>query len=451
MNKIYLDKLCEFTNKTYKLYNEFVKKITFNDTLESIKQNSSLNEKGIFNKYNFIEINNIISDFEFNELILLMPITFNICDNINWYNLLNSLLLILNNDYIYETNIKKKLILETTNGIYSKKINISNNITKEFLIKVSNISNICLIIINYNCKIIDVQVYNKNDNVLKYVVLFKDNDNIFPFINWDKKYYEKTNEFIKYLLKLNEDFVLHEEVQIITPSKLNEIIINNQDNKKDKSKKNKSKLSIDNDIIDNSGIHHIFESRDTQRVATKFDSTADLSSAKVLLKPGEINKKDACYEELITNENYALYISEVIDNKKEKKNTITPNLETTCENFNTAVSGGTQKRTIPSDSKKKSKNSKDIFLPKDLKEENKEHKKNKDEESVFRKTEVISKEEIAELIKSIKTTFTLSYVQEVAIKLDILTVAGSTKTGKPKNKTKLELLEEIQTKFNTKK
>ena len=135
MNKIYLDKLCEFTNKTYKLYNEFVKKITFNDTLESIKQNSSLNEKGIFNKYNFIEINNIIIDFEFNELILLMPITFNICDNINWYNLLNSLLLVLNNDYIYETNIKKKLILETTNNIYSKKINISNNINDDFLKK----------------------------------------------------------------------------------------------------------------------------------------------------------------------------------------------------------------------------------------------------------------------------------------------------------------------------
>ena len=51
--------------------------------------------------------------------------------------------------------------------------------------------------------------------------------------------------------------------------------------KKIKQKKNKSKLSIDNFEINKK------------------------------------EKKDACYEELLTNENYALYISEVIDNKKE--------------------------------------------------------------------------------------------------------------------------------------
>ena len=421
MNRIYLDKLYDFTNNTYKLYNQFIKKYILDDLVESIKQNNSLNEKGTFNKYNFIEINNIISDFEFNELILLMPITFNICDNINWYNLLNSLLLILNNDYIHETNVKKKLILETTNNIYSKKINITNDITNDFLTKISNITNICLIIINYN-KVIDVNIYNKNDNIDKYIVLFKDNNNFFPIINWEKKYYDNTNEFIKYLIKLNLEKV------IIDDNITNSNIINSKetdsktDSKTDKIKKNKNKKIIENNKDDD-----------------------------VKLKNKE--KKDDCYEELITNENYALYISEVVDNKKIKKNT-SDFKKNEVVNDNPAVLGGKEKRIVPqnSDSKKKSKNSKDIFLSKEIKEENivndvNDKNKKNNEESVFKKTENLSKEKIDELIKSIKSTSTLSYVQEVALKLNIITVSGSTKTGKPKNKTKLELVEEIKIKY----
>ena len=421
MNRIYLDKLCEFTNNTYKLYNQFIKKNILDDVVESIKQNNSLNEKGVFNKYNFMEINNIISDFEFNELILLMPLTFNICDNINWYNLLNSLLLILNNDYIHETNVKKKLILETTNNIYSKKINITNDITNDFLTKISNITNICLIIINYN-KVIDVNIYNKNDNIDKYIVLFKDNNNFFPIINWEKKYYDNTNEFIKYLIKLNLEKV------IIDDNITNSNIINSKetdsktDSKTDKIKKNKNKKIIENNKDDD-----------------------------VKLKNKE--KKDDCYEELITNENYALYISEVVDNKKIKKNT-SDFKKNEVVNDNPAVLGGKEKRIVPqnSDSKKKSKNSKDIFLSKEIKEENivndvNDKNKKNNAQSVFKKTENLSKEKIDELIKSIKSTSTLSYVQEVALKLNIITVSGSTKTGKPKNKNKLELVEEIKIKY----
>jgi len=402
MNRIYLDKLLEFTNNTYKTYNQFVntKKNNLNDIIESIKQNNSLNEKGISNKYNFIEINNIIPNFEFNELLLLTPIPFNIYENINWYNLLNSLLLILNNEYIHETNIKKKIILETTNNIYSKKINILNDLSEDFLLKVSTLTNICLIIISYTNNITNVKIYNEKENIKKYVVLFRDNENIFPVMNWINKYYDNSNQFIKYLINLSNN-----------NTEINKLKNNNLNNLNDYTKIKKNKTNKNNkDNNDN-----------------KNDD--------------EKNKKDDCYEELITNENYALYISEVTDIKKEKI-----------------------KKNIISDSKKKSKNSKDIFI---IKEENieinneenleinlnKKDKKDKEvkqdknnDDSTFKKTEILSKNKIEELIKSIKTTTTLSQIQEIALKLGIMTVSGSTKTGKPKNKTRAELIDEIKKK-----
>jgi len=386
MNRIYLDKIAEYTNNTYKTYNQFIKKNDLDDLVESIKQNNSLNEKGLFNKYNFIEINSIITDFEFNELALISPLSYNIKDNVNWYNLLNSLLLVLNNEYIHETNIIKKKILEVTNNIYIKKINILDNFTDEFLLKLSNITNISLIIINYdNYKLLNVKTYENNDNI-KYVVLCRNNNKIFPIINWEKKYYLKTSEFIKYL---------------ITISDKTNIVENNENNENNENKK-EEQLNKDNDLSDENKITI---------------SKKNKSKTTIIDNKKEIEKKDDCYEELVTNENYALYISEVTDN-------------------NTKI-----KKTVP-DPKKKSKNSKDIFILKEIKEDENKAK----EESTFKKTEIITKDKIEELVNSIKKTSTLSDIQEIAIKLGIVTVSGSTKTGKPRNKTKSELIEEIQNK-----
>jgi hypothetical protein len=409
MNRIYLDKIAEYTNNTYKTYNQFIKKNDLDDLVESIKQNNSLNEKGIFNKYNFIEINSIITDLEFNELVLISPLSYNIIDNVNWYNLLNSLLLVLNNEYIHETNIIRKKILEVTNNIYNKKINILNNFTNEFLLKLSNISNISLIIINYNNnKLLNVNMYENNDT-MKYIVLCRNNNTIFPVINWEKRYYEKNSEFIKYLIKISD------KINII---KNNEKENNEKENNKKKQNQKEEVVIKDknnqNDNNDNSDINKI--------TSLKKNKSKTITEEKIE-KIEKIEKKDDCYEELVTNENYALYISEVTDNNTKIKKT-------------------------SSDSKKKSKNSKDIFILKEIKEDENKIKEdeNKKEESTFKKTEVISKVKIEELVNSIKKTSTLSDIQEIAIKLGIITVSGATKTGKPRNKTKSELIEEIQNK-----
>ena len=108
MNKIYLDKLCEFTLTTYKNYELNNKNFNLEDIIKEIKQNNSLNEKGIFIKHKFIELKLLVSFIEYDHLILINPLCFNLYGNIEWFNFLNALLTVLNDDYLHENNLIKK-------------------------------------------------------------------------------------------------------------------------------------------------------------------------------------------------------------------------------------------------------------------------------------------------------------------------------------------------------
>ena len=81
MNRIFLDKLCEFstTNKNYQVVKD--KDWNISDQIEIIKNNISLNEKGIVNKFNYIDLNWLIPNIEQNELVLIYPLCFNINEN----------------------------------------------------------------------------------------------------------------------------------------------------------------------------------------------------------------------------------------------------------------------------------------------------------------------------------------------------------------------------------
>ena len=196
MNKICLNKLCEFSLTSYiNNYNNinYSNKFNFEETLNSIKQNSSLNENIFLINFNFKKFNNIIKNNEKNELLLLNPLSFNIYENKEWYNFLNALLLVLNEKYIYENKIQKKNILEKINNIYSQKINFkifSENIIE----KICESTLISIIIIDDKEK----KTYNLGKE--KYVILYKYKDEYYPFINWDIKYFYHNSEFVEYLL-----------------------------------------------------------------------------------------------------------------------------------------------------------------------------------------------------------------------------------------------------------
>lgn len=394
MNRMYLDKLFDFTYSTYKnYYGKFNKTINLSDEITKVKQNLSLNEKGFFMKYIFVDLINLIPSLEYDECILVNPISFNIEENQEWYNFMNCLLLILNDDYIKESNIAKKKFLQAADKMYRKHLIIGKSLNQQNFEKISELSGLNIIILNNNDNIVSITEYNKTQ-IDKWLVCYKYGNDYFPVWNFDKKYFTSSSYFIKYL---------HEYKQ------------------KNKEKQNvKDKKDIVEDIVEKI----ITQEKDEN---TKVDFTEDT----ILVKSKE--KINDAYEELVTNEDYALYISEAVDNKNVKKQKIKKLSDTN----NTG-------------DKKKSKTNKNIFVTLELDEAKKDitaknpNIKEDLDESIFKKTEVIDKNKIKEILSKIKASTKLEQIQEYALELNISIVSGSTKDGKPKNKTKTELIDEIK-------
>ncbi len=406
MNKIYLDKLCEFTNTTYKNYyqNNKDKEVNIAEQIEIIKQNLSLNEKGIVNKYFYFELSSLIPDIEYDELVLVYPVCFNLKETIEWYNLLNSLLIILNDNYLYKTNIQKKLLMDTYDKTIKKKVNISEKLDDKILSKISSLINVNIIILSEK----DKKIFSSTSTSTKYIVLFKHGIDYFPVMNWSIKNYNKNDYFIKYIVeyleKANKQILNKAEEELI--KEINETPI-------PKIKKVKSNITI----VEN------------KEVLEKKSSDNKLNNKKL-----HDEKPNEFYEEVITNdnsnENYALYISEAVDPKE--------------------IVSSTSKKIEEVAKKKSKKNSKDIFVV-GIKESGTKHEKiNEDkklkpiEDSVFNPTDKLTYNDLLNIKENIKSTTTLPELQNYASKLSISITTSSSKTGKDKNKTKSELIDEIK-------
>jgi hypothetical protein len=359
---IYLDNLVSFSTTTYSnCYDKFINlaKTDINNEINKLKSNNSINEKGVFIQYNYIELATLM-DFKYNELVLVYPISFNIeNENVGWYNFLNSLLLVLNNDYFNESNNIKKKYLDTLNDQLEKKIKfVNNNFDDKVFENVINTINVNLIILNYSNDT-KIKIYKNNNLANKYIIIYRIENDYLPIYNFNTKYYTDSSSFVKYLQEEYDKLQQHTKQNI-----------NLQINKEDEELKT--------------------------------------------------NKNDY-YNEFQTVEDYTLHVSEAVDNKQNKE--------------------------LNSDNKKKKKNDKNIFITNkaDKKKEDIEKNNNKiEDESVFNKTEIISKEEIIKIHSSFKNTTKLEDIQNLCLKINIPIFAGSTKEGKPKNKTKTELLDEIK-------
>lgn len=138
--------------------------------------------------------------------------------------------------------------------------------------------------------------------------------------------------------------------------------------------------------------------------------------------------------EVATNEDFSLYISEVGPNKKE------------------VIKKEVNKKEVnkKEDSDKKKKKKKNIFIKDDEEKVNNGiDKKNIDnvgkDDVVFNKIEPIN---YAELKKLFKSASKLDEIQAIALKLNIPIVSGSTKDGKPKNRVKNDIVNDINMLFN---
>lgn len=408
MNKIYLDKLCEFSLTTYKNYEVTNKKVDLEIFINEIKQNHSLNEKGLFIKHNFIELKILVPYIEYDQLVLINPLCFNISGNIEWFNFLNGLLTVLNNEYLHESQLIKKTIIETADKTFKKKIIIEDNLNFKIIENVCIVTNIILIMITNN----NIHIFNYKNNNSKVIVLYNFEKEYYPILNWNQKYYNINSQFINYLnnnnLKINykqddksNSLNTFEKKQQIN-TKCNKYYDNINSNVFDSL----DSMSDDEDIDE-----HIYENN---------NKINDNSNDNNIINNNNILMDMDTYKELQADIDHALYISEAIDNNEINNN--------------------------DSITKKKKKKDKNIFLvSKQIKKNGEDNKIIEEtESSIFKKTEKIDKKDIEEISKNIKPSINLEQIQKYALKLGITIYEGSTKSGKPKNKTKTELIEQIK-------
>jgi hypothetical protein len=417
MNKIYLDKLCEFTYTTYKNYDQFnikEKEYNIDEQIQIIKQNLSLNEKGVNNKFNYVELSSLIPNIQSDQLVLLQPLAYNIKENYEWNYLLNALLIVLNDEHMYKSNVIKKKTIETFDNTFRKKIVIENNITDEILQKISKLVNITMVILTPN----DKKILNNKKDVEKVVMLFKNGKEYYPILNWSEKFYTKTNAFFEYILTFEPVGKNNSN----TNTNINQVA--DSDNSKVKKTKKKDKELDENIKLKKtkSNITIDEEKNTVNTINTIQNKNTDSSDKK--------NNNDF-YEEVITEANNAIFMSEAVDNKE-------------------SIVSSTSKKNEEIKKNKSKKNSKDIFVvnndkkvKEDKKVETKQEEKVIEDDSVFKKTEVLTKKEIENLKSELKKNISLSDIQNIATKLSLSIAKVSEKTGKPKAKTKQELTDEI--------
>jgi hypothetical protein len=367
-------------------------KVNLFDELKKIKSSLLLNEKGVSNKYTFIDLQTVLSnlhtlslneksednkDSKFinmnsNELVLLYPYVLDIPKNEDKiYSLVNSLLLILHNTYAEQIMTSKKEIILTTLEIYKKKININDDF-KKIIYEIANISNINIITIDS----LKLCTLYKCENSTKYIVLINISDNYFPVYNFSIGYYTTDSLFLNYILSLSSTFY-NDNVSI---------------------KKKVSDVKKKNKHVDN----------DCKNVGKKEDGQY--------------------YDEVITNEDYSLYVSDIVP-KKTKAGKTMETLDAYESGEGNKVNKGGE-----SGSDKKKKNSKNIFI-----------KDNDDTEEVFIKTEAVN---YIELKKMLNKANKLEEIQAIAIKVGVPIVSGSTKEGKPKNRVKNDIVNDINKLFS---
>jgi hypothetical protein len=494
MNKICLEKLMEFTHTVYQnYYGQFSNLAEINNEITKLKQNTSLNEKGTFIKYNYVNLSSVFDEVQYDESILICPISFNIGKELEWYNFLNCLLLIFNDDYIKSSNAIKKKFLEKINEEFKHYLKNKKEVEimeSSHYVKIAELTNLNFIILEKKNNVMIIDKF-ENPSSEKWIVCWKFNGDFLPLWNFETKYYLTNSIFIQYLLKYSLESDELNEVddsnQSIQSNELNVFsTVKEKKNKNDKQKKDKNnkKAKYEDDSI-----------KKSKKVKVD-DLKNQVEKEKTNGNTKTLDKNSGGYEELLTNESYALYISEAVENSKVNitKSNKTAGLKKTKETNIELSNGAEQSDTSKSKNKgsktKSNKTNKNIFLPQEVNKENKTdvtktkankekvEKSNNDnenqlvsnkedgnnfkefqiknpetemdnipsdkDESIFKKTVMLTKTRLDQIISSIKCTTKLEKIQEYALELGLEIVHGSNKFGKPKNKTKTELIGEIK-------
>jgi hypothetical protein len=387
-----------------------------------------------------------------NELVLIYPYVLDIPKNEEKiYSLVNSLLLILHDTYAEQIMSTKKEIILTTLEMYKNKINVNkdkDNVNKDkdnvnknqynvnknqynvnknqynvnknqynvnknqynvdsdfkkIIFEIANISNINIITIDS----LNLSTLYKCENNNKYIILINIFDNYYPIYNFSVGYYTSESIFLNYILSLSSPYTYIDDAKRKeNDAKRKENDANKKENDANKKENDANKKENDANKKDN----------DVKKKSKKEECTSKIEDGQY-------------YDEVITNEDYSLYVSDIVP-KKAKGGKVIEMLKTidACEEGNKTGKGG------ENGSDKKKKNSKNIFI-----------KDNDETDEVFNKSEAVN---YIELKKMFTKASKLEEIRTIAIKLGVPIVSGSTKEGKPKNRVKNDIVNDINKLFS---
>ena len=487
MNKLYLNKLVEvcvnnydarFENNKPNLIasildinthnkNSYVVEETNYESIASYANNLNKvitknddNKPKFFNYYELQKIFNIKN----NEYILLNYHTESgeiFCESI-----IHPVLLMVTGEYYYlcqnqsdnrrnylKSFVEKHHILNNNNFVIpNDSINIMQTNT---IYKLSKIFALNIIVINTLTNKIELYITQMPETI----VLCKIENNYYAVENFDNKMYKTNSLFIQTLLshkdlqrfKEENDKNLTETIPNNSLSQSNKLSQNNNNNDNNNNKKlpqtknNNKKLlqnnddyNNDNDNNDNNDKNNNNNNNNNNNTNTNNDnknlSQKTLTTQnKIPTKLSSINELPS--EEITTQSKIQLISSELYEQliNSSDKHAYVETENKTNDNNNIFVSDAIvniMPKMINQNTIKNKKTNKDVFMTTLPTEQS----------DIFEKTDIVN---VNEIKKSAKATSSLSELQQIAIKLNICIVKGSTKQGAPKNKTRNELLEEI--------
>ena len=377
MNKLYLNKLTEICNTNYNNYNNNYNnnnknKMNNKDYLltliDTIKKNLLLNENIIFNKYNYINISNVFNENYNDQIILMFPVVFIHNYNNILINVINSILLMYDCEYITLSNYLKKQYVEN----FIDKHNIQFISLNNLIFKLMNCINFNIIIINEN-----VNIYKLTNS--KTIVIVNINDEYFPLEHYSDYTYETNSNFIEHLLTL-KNIIYHKNEQIL---------IAYEEEKHNTINNNLYVSDVKQKITDNNNI--VITSILTKKTNDKTNDKNKIKSNKNIFIVDSLNNDINNDKNNLLNNN--IFINGIIND----------NANNSINNFN-----------------------------------------NDNIDSIFVKTEKLSIDKVNEIKNIVNKNTLLPELQKYALLLNINIISGSTKTGKPKNKTRIELYENIK-------
>ena len=299
MSKLTLQNLLEYGSSSYII--DYNYKYNLIEEIKKLKQ-STLNEKAVLFKYDFIELNYFYKN-PYEEMVFVFPIN----STEKWFQFINSFLIIHENNYLQHNNYERQNIINSYYDLLTNK-NENNKNYNEFIKEYK-----------YNLIIIKDDTGNKDNNLEifdnnfdKYIIMISYENEYYPLYNLLTKHFKDTSNIVELLLTNKNKNTIKNEKDKNEKDK-NEKDRNDKDkNEKDKYEKDEYLELQTNDECELS----LTELDEKKTILTKFSKDIFIPHKNTSNTDTNINKSndsDSKKKDLIKNTKITLSIKQLQD------------------------------------------------------------------------------------------------------------------------------------------